>query len=294
MSCAVDESCAGIAPAMRCIAYSDAAQRQRRRPRPAPSATTSRTSARCSSRISGSAAILPYGCLRERRDRVVRAVDQQLGPQLGHARRPRSVTGTSALAEQRRPARCSCSATAGSCARLGIDRADHQVAAAEVLHDARLGHRGGDVDDRRHDCWARGGAIVGAFSTPFCRLSTSASARRCGAIARATPSVSVDLTQNSTRSASRTAATSVLASSAPPRRARPCAAAGPCRGSPPRGLRGRSASPCGRRARASRRSSCRRRRRRPQQSKNWEPSWLRPIRFRLAQTRRARLEEPEA
>ena len=50
-----------------------------------------------------------------------------------------------------------------------------------------------------------------ALSTPFCRLSTHAPGARCGASWAAVAAVSVDLTHTSTRWASATAATSVLA-----------------------------------------------------------------------------------
>ena len=54
--------------------------------------------------------------------------------------------------------------------------------------------------------------MVGPFSTPFCRLTTTASGASSGAISRATASVSVDLTQKSTRSAPDTEARLTLAS----------------------------------------------------------------------------------
>jgi hypothetical protein len=50
----------------------------------------------------------------------------------------------------------------------------------------------------------------GALSTPFCRLSTTASGVRCAASSMAVDSVSVDFTHTSTRPAPATAAMSVL------------------------------------------------------------------------------------
>ena len=114
------------------------------------SATTSRTMACCSSRISGCAARLRIRRLRERRDRVVGAVDQQLGPQLGHhVGRDRHLH-----AGRRRTAR------PGPAARGDArHRASRRAFSAPMTRSPRpkcltmpgTGHRGGDVDDRGHD-----------------------------------------------------------------------------------------------------------------------------------------------
>ena len=62
--------------------------------------------------------------------------------------------------------------------------------------------------------WSTSSRFTSAFETPFCRLTSAASRRRCGFIARAASRVSDDFTHTSTTSASRTAAASVVAANA--------------------------------------------------------------------------------
>ena len=59
-------------------------------------------------------------------------------------------TGTCAVANRSTSA-CSAPRQRGVLRRLRVDRADDEIAAAVVRDEARLGHRGGHVDDRRND-----------------------------------------------------------------------------------------------------------------------------------------------
>ena len=209
MSCAVDDSCAGIAARDALHRLQRGVERQRLRRRPA--ATRHHLAHHGALHLDdrrqrGHAAV---GRLRQARDGVVGAVDHQLAPQLAH-----HVGARCAPARRRwrtgRPRPAGACAGAASCAAAASSGADHQVAAAVVLHARRA--RASPWPRRPPPAPRSGGRGARAWRRCRRRSAGSAPARRRRAAARsarATASVSVDLTQNSTRSASRTAARSV-------------------------------------------------------------------------------------
>jgi hypothetical protein len=68
-----------------------------------------------------------------------------------------------------------------------------------------------NINDQIGDAERLQGAMISAFSTPFCSDSTTDRSPRWGAISRAVAAESVDFTQNKTTSAPATALASVLA-----------------------------------------------------------------------------------
>ena len=169
-------------------------------------------------------------------------------------------------------------ASAASLRRFGVDRADDEIAAAVVRDEAGLGHRGGDVDDRRQRPSGARGARSSARSRRRSAGSAPARPRRGAAPARARRLGVGRLDAEEHEVGAATAPMSVLARmrivSTRPRHLQPQAVA----------LdrlhvrrRGRSASRGGRRARAWRRRSCRRRRRRRRRWSGRTRSWQVPV-----------------
>src|SRR6202163_4850501 len=113
---------------------------------------------------------------------------------------------------------CSAGPPSFDCLLYGLDRAAPTRCAHRGRRCARrhLWHRRpGLCAERRHidrhRCRRIPSVSRSAFSTPFCNDSTTASSARCGLMAAAPLSVSVDFTQKSTSCAPCTALPSVLA-----------------------------------------------------------------------------------
>ena len=176
MSCAVDDMVCGMASASLIGRLHDVVRAVARpwRAPPRPPRRRCRASRR-GLRHRDHPAI---GRAGQRADRVVGAVHHQLGPQLGL-----DVVGDldrHAAAVKVRRSRPVRAPAAGSSASSSLP--DHQIAAAGVPHVPGSRHVRRRHRPARHHRFLTCRRMRSTLSTPFCRLRTTASGARCGAI----------------------------------------------------------------------------------------------------------------